>query len=146
MSKLIEINKFRHRFLRMERIGGRRENNEGKERAEGRETLFARLRSVSSNQGGSKAGRNQFLRKKMSTGCSPSRGVLGSLLFPLLFSSVGTRSPQSIAERELRRVVLIYGNRPADLRISNSRLRGSMPMRHRGCDRMCARYMDGFTG
>lgn len=103
MSKLIEINKFRHRFLRMERIGGRRENNEGKERAEGRETLFARLRSVSSNQGGSKAGRNQFLRKKMSTGCSPSRGVLGSLLplLPLLlFSSVGTRSPQSIAERE----------------------------------------------
>lgn len=26
MSKLIEINKFRHRFLRMERIGGRRKN------------------------------------------------------------------------------------------------------------------------
>lgn len=116
------------------------EGNAFSERAEGRETLFARLRSVSSNQGGSKAGRNQFLRKKMSTGCSPSRGVVGSLLplLPLLlFSSVGTRSPQSIAERELRRVVLIYGNRPADLRISNSRLRGSMPMRHRGCAIAC---------
>ena len=35
-------------------------------------------------------------------------------------------SAESIAEQQRVRVVLIYGNRPADLRISNSRLRGSM--------------------
>lgn len=42
------------------------------------------------------------------------------------------------ADHNRRRVVLIYGDRPADLRISNSRLRGSMVRpgegRRDGCD------------
>lgn len=131
----------------MERIGGRRKNN-GKETTNRRilETLEGVRSAKKCLSTGRIKSREESIFKKEDVDRMFSEPVGESLYgspLPFLPLSIGTRSPQSIAER--RRVVLIYGNRPADLRISNSRLRGSVPMRPR-VDRMCAHYMDGFTG